>query len=211
MEYRIVGDFIQHLEVRLYPGEEFYAEKGALIYLESGVEKEVKLNGGGLGRIISVKLSGESMFMMRLYNPTDRPRLIVLGSKCGLLPVNLTGETMICHRGVYVGSCGRVEVSTKLSLNGLAGGMGLMLQKITGNTTVFLDTNGTPICRQLQPGESIQVDENHIIALHSITERQMSSNWSLKNVFAGEGLSMLTITGPGQVYLSPGTFRVVEA
>ena len=78
-------------------------------------------------------------------------------------------------------------------------------------TTVFLDTNGTPICRQLQPGESIQVDENHIIALHSITERQMSSNWSLKNVFAGEGLSMLTITGPGQVYLSPGTFRVVEA
>ena len=104
-----------------------------------------------------------------------------------------------------------MEVSTKLSLNGLAGGMGLMLQKITGNTTVFLDTNGTPICRQLQPGESIQVDENHIIALHSITERQMSSNWSLKNVFAGEGLSMLTITGPGQVYLSPGTFQVVEA
>ena len=167
MEYRIVGDFIQHLEVRLYPGEEFYAEKGALIYLESGVEKEVKLNGGGLGRIISVKLSGESMFMMRLYNPTDRPRLIVLGSKCGLLPVNLTGETMICHRGVYVGSCGRVEVSTKLSLNGLAGGMGLMLQKITGNTTVFLDTNGTPAISAMARGMALSGNRMPTLFLRS--------------------------------------------
>lgn len=210
MEYRIQGDFIQHLEVRLYPGEEFFAEKGALIYLESGVEKELVFNGPRLGRIISAKLSGESIFMLRLFNPTDRPRMIVVGSKCGLMPVRITGETMICHRGVYVASCHRVDVSTKLSFTGLAGGMGLLLQKITGNTTVFLDTNGTPICRQLQPGESIQVDESHIIALHSITERQMSSNWSLKNVMAGEGLSMLTITGPGQVYLSPGTFSIAE-
>ena len=167
MEYRIVGDFIQHLEVRLHPGEEFYAEKGALIYLESGVEKEVKLNGGGLGRIISVKLSGESMFMMRLYNPTDRPRLIVLGSKCGLLPVNLTGETMICHRGVYVGSCRRVEVSTKLSLNGLAGGMGLMLQKITGNTTVFLDTNGTPAISAMARGMALSGNRMPTLFLRS--------------------------------------------
>lgn len=84
--------------------------------------------------------------------------------------------------------------------------MGLLLQKISGNSTVFLDTKGTPISINLRLGETIEVDEDHIIALHSINENQMSSNWSLGNLLGGEGLSMLKITGPGQVYLSPGTF-----
>ena len=210
MEYRISGNFIQYLEVRLFPGEEFYAEKGSVIYLESGVEKELELNGSKLGRIISAKLSGESLFMLRLYNATDRPRLVVVGSKCGLVPLTLSGETVICHRGVYVASCRRVQVGTKLSVTGLVGGMGLMLQKISGDTTVFLDSNGTPIRVPLGPGESIQVDENHIIALRVGSEQQLASNWSLKNVFGGEGLSMLTVTGPGEVLLSPGTFFLPE-
>lgn len=206
MDCKLVGNFVQHLEVTLQPGEDFYAEKGALIYLESGIEKELSFNGSGLGRILGAKLSGESLFIIRLYNCCNYPRKVVIGSRFGLHHVKLNGEAMICHRGVYVASNNRVNVSTKLSIAGLIGGMGLLLQKISGNSTVFLDTKGTPITVSLNPGESIEVDENHIIALHSINESQMSSNWSLGNLIGGEGLSMLKITGPGQVYLSPGTF-----
>ena len=113
---------------------------------------------------------------------------------------------MICHRGVYIGSNNKVNVSTKISLAGLTGGMGLLLQKIQGNSTVFLDTKGSPITIPLQYGQTIEVDEDHIIALHNIGEHQMQSNWSLGNLLGGEGLSMMRVTGPGTVYLSPGTF-----
>ena len=130
----------------------------------------------------------------------------MIGSKFGLLPVKLNGETMICHRGVYVGSNNRVNVTTKLSIAGLTGGMGLLLQKIQGSSTVFLDTKGTPITINLQYGETIDVDEDHIIALLNIADHQMQSNWSLGNLLGGEGLSMMRITGPGTVYLSPGKF-----
>jgi len=41
--------------------------------------------------------------------------------------------------------------------------------------------------------------------MQGISEHQLSSAWSLKNVFGGEGLSMLRITGPGKVHLSPGS------
>lgn len=206
MNCKLIGQFVQHLEVTLEPGEDFYAERGAVIYLEAGIEKDLALNGNGLTRILGAKISGESLFILRLMNVSNMPRKVAIGSRYGILPVKLNGETMICHRGVYIGSNNKVNVSTKISLAGLTGGMGLLLQKIQGNSTVFLDTKGSPITIPLQYGQTIEVDEDHIIALHNIGEHQMQSNWSLGNLLGGEGLSMMRVTGPGTVYLSPGTF-----
>ncbi|MDE6867503.1 MAG: AIM24 family protein, partial [Muribaculaceae bacterium] len=129
---------------------------------------------------------------------------VVIGSRYGLLPVKINGDTMICHRGAYVASNNKVNITTKLSFAGLTGGMGFLLQKIQGSSTVFLDTMGSPIVVYLRPGETIEVDEDHIIALLNIGEGQMQSNWSLGNLLGGEGLSMLRVTGPGTVYLTPG-------
>ena len=207
MNCKLIGQFIQHLEIVLEPGEEFFVEKGSVIYLQSGIEKELALNGSGLGRLIGAKLSGESLFIIRLYNPTRRQLKAVLGGKFGLLPVKLNGESMICHRGVYVGSNHRVDISTKLSLSGLTGGMGMLLQKIEGSATVFLDTKGAPIVAELQCGDSIEVDEDHIIAIKNIPGSRIRSNWSLGNLLSGEGLSMMSITGPGTVYLSPSSIN----
>lgn len=206
MNCKLIGQFVQYLEVTLMPRENFFVEKGAIIYHEAGIGKERSFNGSGLGSIIGAKLSGESFMIIRIFNTSDVPRKVVIGSRFGLLPVKLNGESMICHRGVYVGSNNKVDITTKLSIAGLTGGMGLLLQKISGNSTVFLDTKGSPITINLQYGETIEVDEDHIIALHNITENQMQSNWSLGNLLNGEGLSMMRITGPGTVYLSPSKF-----
>lgn len=205
MNVKLIGQFVQYLEITLNPGEEFFAERGAIIYMEAGIEKEVGLNGKGLGKIFGAALSGESLFILRIFNITNMPRKVAIGSRFGILPIKLEGDTLICHRGVYVASNRRVDVSSKLSISGLAGGMGLVLQKISGNSTVFLDTKGSPITINLQYGEIIEVDENHIIALQNINEAQMQSNWKLGNLLGGEGLSMMRITGPGTVYLSPST------
>lgn len=212
MNVKLVGNFIQHLEVELLPGENFYAQKGALIYLEQGIEKETVLNGGNtggalgaIGNLIGAKLSGESFFLINYYNRAQSPKKIVLGGSFGLLPVKIQNETLICNKGVYVASNNLVRISTQVSIAGIMGGMGVFLQKIYGSSTVFLDCKGQPITKELGYGETIEVDENHIIALQGISEGQMSSAWSLKNVFGGEGLSMLKITGPGRVYLSPGS------
>ena len=61
----------------------------------------------------------------------------------------------------------------------------------------------------LRPGETIEIDENHIIALHGIDESRMSANVSADNFLGGEGFSMLSVTGPGRVYLSPGSLLPV--
>lgn len=203
MNCKLVGQFVQYLEVTLNPGEEFYTEKGSIIYFEAGIDKEVSFNGRGLGRVLGAAFSGESLFIIRVFNVSNMPRKVVIGSKFGLHPIKLNGESIICHRGAYVASNNKVEITSKLSISGLTGGMGLILQKITGNSTVFLDTMGQPIVLNLRHGETIEIDENHIIALHNIAESQMQANWSMGNLLGGEGLSMLRVTGPGTVYLTP--------
>ncbi len=205
MEYAVKGNFIQHLEVTLAPGEEFYVQSGALIYSEAGLAKEVGLNGSGLKRVVKAKLSGESLFIIRLVNACGYPRKAVVGSSCGLLPVRMDEETMLCHSGVFVASDRRMEISSKLSFRSLFGGMGLFLQRISGSGTVYLDTKDEPLVVDLRPGETIELDENHIIALRGIDETRMSANVSFDNLFGGEGFSMLSVTGPGRVYVSPGS------
>lgn len=210
MECKLIGQYVQHLEVTLSPGEEFFTEKGSIIYLEDGITRETSFNGSGLGKILGAKFSGESLFIIRLRNTAPHPRKFAIGSHHGLFPIKLNGESLICHRGVYVASNNKVDITTKLSIAGLTGGMGLRLQKITGNSTVFLDTKGAPITLNLQYGQVVEVDEDHIIALHNITERQMQANWSLKNMIGGEGWSMMKIMGPGTVYLSTSKFIALE-
>lgn len=210
MDCKLIGSFVQHLQVTLMPNEEFFAQRGAMIYVENGISMEGELNGRGLGGIIGAAFSGESIIIVRYRNTSGIPRKVVLGSHNGLHPVRIDGESLICHKGVYVASSRKVDITTKLSIAGFLGGMGLKLQKITGSATVFLDSIGTPISIDIAPGDCIEVDENHIIALHGITERQMQPlNLSVANMVKGEGWSVLRILGPGRVYLSPGAFPII--
>ena len=82
------------------------------------------------------------------------------------------------------------------------GGVGLF-QKIDGNATVFLDSLGSPIEKILGSGETIEIDENHIVAFQGLSSLQIQAGWSVGNVLRGEGLSLMKVTGPGKVYLSP--------
>jgi uncharacterized protein (AIM24 family) len=46
IDYKIIGDDLQMVEVELDPGETVIAEAGAMCYLESGIEFETKMGDG---------------------------------------------------------------------------------------------------------------------------------------------------------------------
>ena len=211
MNCKIIGYEYKTLEVQLSPGETFYAERGSIVYVEDGLQRDVELNGqnsgGGLGSIIGgmlkSTLSGESILIIKFTNQTnDIKKMVLSGSCCALVPIKLEGENLICRRGHYVASTNKVNLNLNINLQGIIGGVGLF-QKIEGNATVFLDSLGSPLEKILGRGETIEVDENHIIALQGFSSSQIQAGWSIGNVLRGEGLSLMNITGPGKVYLSP--------
>ena len=214
MNCKIVGYEFKTLEVTLLPGETFYAERGSIVWVDAALQRDVEMNGGNqngsignmLGGMLKSALSGESVLILRFYNPTSKPlKMVLSGSCCALLPIKLQGENLICRRGHYVASTNKISLNLNLNIQGILGGIGLF-QKVEGNATVFLDSNGSPIIKEVAPGESIEMDENHIFAFQGFQPQQIQAGWSFGNMIRGEGLSLMRVTGPGKVYLSPLAF-----
>lgn len=201
MECKLKGYDFKALEIILEPGEMFYAERGALIYLESGIDKSVEF-GKTAGSIIQSKLSGEALFLVKFNNTSNVRKKMVVAGKVGVLPIKIDNTRVMCRRGAYIASTTKMNLGLKISVSSVLGGVGL-LQRIDGNGTVFLGSYGMPIEVDLGYNEAIEFDENNLIALVGIEECQLDASWSVGNMLHGEGLSLLRITGPGKVYINP--------
>ena len=212
MNCKIVGYEFKTLEVTLKPGEIFYSERGSIVYVEQGLQCDVEFNGSGsglgnlLGGVLRAKLAGESILIVRITNLSGISRQIVLsGSYCSIVPIKLDGAHLISRRGLYLASTNKIRLNLNINFQGLLGGVGIF-QQIEGQATVFLDAFGTPIEKKLSGGESIEVDENHIVAMQGIDSSRIQAGWSVGNILKGEGISLMRITGPGKLYISPLSF-----
>lgn len=207
MNCKLIGNVFQSLEATLNQGECFYAESGALVYMDGGINQEVQMTGNGLASVISSKLSGESLFVLKYTNMSNSPKKIVVSGRLGsinYIKVNL-GHSLILRRGDYVASNNKVQIDINFSINKLLTGAGFTYQKVKGDSTVFFDCVDSLIERDLAPGEEIIVDENHIKALLDIDDSQISVQRNtniVRNLVSGEGFLITKIIGPGKVFLS---------
>ena len=118
MDCKLIGNVFQALEITLAPQEVFYAERGAMIYMDSGIEQDVQMNGSGLMGVLSTKLSGESLFLIKFTNMSNSPRKLTLSGHSGSLKyIKITpGQTLILRRGDYVGSNNKVKIDINFSV-----------------------------------------------------------------------------------------------
>ena len=77
IDYELIGDDMQIVEIELDPGETVIAEAGAMNYMEDGIAFEAKMgdgsqpNQGLFGKLLDVgkrALTGESIFMTHFTN-----------------------------------------------------------------------------------------------------------------------------------------------
>lgn len=209
MNVKLIGHDFKSLQVELTHNEKFYCEKGALIYYEEGIHSSINVFDKGIAGVLKRKLTGESIFQVELCNTNINPKKLMVAGRVGMLPVNLKNISggIICRAGYYVASSDKVDIDAKLNLTSLIGGTGLIMQKITGYCTVFLDVIGTATTLDLAPGQTVFVDEKSFICMNADMQNRMSSHFSGSNMLGGEGLTMLKITGPGTVYVTSVNFR----
>ena len=204
MNCKIVGYDFKSLEVMLETGEAFFCEKGAIVYHEDGIEKNVKVVDKGLTGLLKRKLSGESIFLVELLNRANIQKKLLVSGKMGMLPVDLSqfGGEIICRTGFYIASSKNVDVDFSINLSSLISNSTLLLQKISGTGTVFLDSFGSSVLIDVKSGTSVFVDEKHFLCINAGAINQLNSTFSGRGFLAGEGLSMYHISGPAKVYVT---------
>ncbi len=204
MNVKVIGYDLKSLQVELLRGETFFCERGALIYYEDGLEVGLDALGSGIGGLLKRAVSGESMVQVTMRNNTSDAKKLMVAGRSGMLPIDLRTMVggLICRSGYYIASSAKVDFDFKLSLGSFLGGTGLVMQKIIGNCTVFMDSLGTAIKLGLKPGETIHVDEKSFVCASAAMQNQMTSSFSGRGFIGGEGLSMFRVSGPGTVYVN---------
>jgi uncharacterized protein (TIGR00266 family) len=206
MEYKIVGDVMQALQIQLHQNEELYAEAGAMLYMGQGIELQAKMQGGLMKGLMRKFLAGESLFMSSFRCNAAKGNLALANPIAGkIFPVQLNNTTILAERNAFLCAIGNVDLSvafTKRFGAGLFGGEGFLLQKISGQGLVFLHAGGNMLEFNLAAGEQLRVDTGCIVSMADTIDYDIQYVGGFKNaLFGGEGLFYATITGPGHLVL----------
>ncbi|HEX3012133.1 MAG TPA: TIGR00266 family protein [Syntrophomonadaceae bacterium] len=208
IDYKIIGDDMQIVEVELDPGEGIRAEAGAMMYMDQGIEMQTS-TGGGLFKGFKRMITGESFFITTFLNTARSKQIISFGApypgKVLPLDLNKLGGQFICQKDSFLCAARGIEIEvafTKKIGAGLFGGEGFILQRLQGDGLAFVHAGGTLVEKNLQPGETIRVDTGCLAAFAPSVDYDIQFVGGFKNaLFGGEGLFLATLTGPGLVYL----------
>jgi len=206
MEYKIVGDVMQALQIQLHQNEELYAEAGAMLYMGPGIDLQAKMQGGLMKGLMRKFLAGESLFMSVFRCQTASAHMALANPIAGkIIPIQLNGNAILAERNAYLCAIGNVDLTvafTKRFGAGLFGGEGFLLQKISGQGLVFLHAGGNMLEFNLAPGEQLRVDTGCIVSMADTVNYDIQFVGGFRNaLFGGEGLFYATLTGPGHVVL----------
>ena len=232
IDFEIIGDDLQLVEIELDPGESVIAEAGAMNYMDACIQMETVFGDGsgndegkGFGaKLFSAgkrALTGEGLFMTVFKNadPAKKAKIAFASPYPGkIIPVDLDtfDQTLICQKSAFLCAAKGVNIDLYLQKKlgaGLFGGEGFIMQRLTGDGVVFLNAGGTIVKKTLAPGETIKMDTGCLVAMSSTVNYDVQIQNDIKNGFlGGEGIFIATLTGPGEVWMQSLPFsRMADA
>jgi uncharacterized protein (TIGR00266 family) len=208
IDYRIIGDDMQMVEVELDPSETVRAEAGAMMYMENGIQMQTGTEGG-LFRGLKRMVTGESFFITSFLNTSQGKSHVAFAApypgKIIALDLSKVGGKFLCQKDAFLCAAKGIEIEvafTKKIGAGLFGGEGFILQRLEGNGLAFVHAGGTILERVLADGETLRVDTGCLVAFAPTVDYDIQFIGGFKNaLFGGEGLFTANLRGPGLVYL----------
>jgi uncharacterized protein (TIGR00266 family) len=223
LDYRIIGDDIQLVEIELDPMETVIAEAGSMMYMDNQIRFETKMGDGSdpnqsmMGKLLSAGtrvLTGESLFVTHFTNQgVGKQRVAFAAPYPGkIIPLDLAlmGGSLVVQKDGFLCAAKGTKISITLNRRigaGLVGGEGFIMQKLEGDGMTFMHAGGTVIERKLN-NESLRIDTGCIVAYTPGVDFNIETTGSLRSmVFGGEGIFLATLSGKGTVWLQSMPIR----
>ena len=206
MQYEIKGAPFPVVICRLEPNETVCCQRGAMAWMSPNMQMSTNA-GGGIGKMFSRAVSGESIFQNRYTAAGGAGEIAFSVSVPGnILPMEISASrTIVAQKSAYLASSPSVELSIFFQKKigaGFFGGEGFIMQKLSGNGIAFLEIDGSVIEYDLAPNESMLVDTGYLAAMDATCSVDIESVKGIGNaLFGGEGLFNTRVSGPGHVWL----------
>jgi len=219
IDYNIVGEEMQYVEIELGPNETAIAESGAFIMMDDGIQMQTIFGDGSqqqgnglLGKLFSAGkrvLTGESLFMTAFTNVSIGKKRVSFASPYPgkIIPLDLQklGGRIIAQKDAFLCAAKGVSIGIEFQKRlgtGIFGGEGFIMQKLEGDGMAFVHAGGHVFEKTLQSGELLKVDTGCLVAYTSTIDYDIQFVGGIRNtIFGGEGLFFATLRGPGKVWL----------
>lgn len=218
IDYKILGEELQAVEIELDPNETVIAEAGNFMMMDDGIRMDTifgdgsQQQGGFMNKLFSAGkrlLVGESLFMTAFTNVGNLKKRITFASPYPgkIIPMDLSqlSGKLICQKDAFLCAAKGVSIGIEFQKKlgtGLFGGEGFIMEKLEGDGMAFVHSGGMIIERKLTSGELLKVDTGCIVAFTHDVDYDIQFVGGIKNtIFGGEGLFFATLTGPGTVWI----------
>lgn len=219
IDYNIVGEEMQYVEIELDPNETAIAESGSFMMMDDGIQMQTifgdgsqNQGGGLLGKLLGAGkrlIVGESLFMTAFTNTGMGKKRVSFASPYPgkIIPLDLLSlggkviaqkDAFLCAaKGVSIG----IDFQRKLG-TGIFGGEGFIMERLEGDGMAFVHAGGHVFEKELQSGELIKIDTGCLVALTQTVDYDIQFVGGIRNtIFGGEGLFFATLRGPGKVWI----------
>ena len=206
MEYQIIGEPLPVLICDLNAGETVITEAGAMSWMTGNMVMETT-SGGGVGKIFGRMLSGETLFQNK-YTAKGQQGQIGMSSRIpgSIRAYEITpNRTLVVQKGGFLAGTEGIELSIHFKKKigaSIFGGEGIVMQKISGQGTVFIEIDGYAVDYDLEKGEKVIVDTGYVAVMDETCTMDIVTVPGVKNMlFGGEGVFNTVVTGPGKIVL----------
>jgi uncharacterized protein (TIGR00266 family) len=193
------------LVVNLEQGEIITAEAGALTYMDPNIEAHTRKREHSLLGSLGLSIIGGQSFWVNDYTATNTSGEVgFVSAPVGdieMLEVK-PNQGYIIQKSAYIASTQGIDLDVKWEgfTKGLFG-QGLFMLKVTGNGQLFINTFGAIDTHTLKQGQTLIVDNFHLVAFSDTCSYKVTKFGGLKEtLLGGEGL-VTQITGPGDVHI----------
>lgn len=220
IDFEILGEEMQFVEIELDPQESAVAEAGAMMYMSDGIQIETVFGdgshsseqGGFMDKMLGAGkrlVTGESLFTtVFTFNGQGKGKVAFAAPYPGkIIPLDLKDYDgkLVCQKDAFL--CAAKGVSLGIAFQkkigvALFGGEGFIMQKLEGDGLTFVHAGGTIVEKELAAGEILRVDTGCLVALTRTVNYNIEFVGGVKSaIFGGEGFFFATLTGPGHVWL----------
>jgi uncharacterized protein (TIGR00266 family) len=193
------------LVVNLEQGETITAESGAMTYMDPNIEVHTRKREKSLLGSLGLAIVGRQSFWVNDYTATrGQGEAAFVSAPVGdieMLEIS-PSQGYVIQKSAYVASTQDVDLDIKWEgfTKGLFG-QGLFMIKVKGNGSLFMNTFGAIDKHTLKPGQTLTVDNFHLVAFSDTCTYKVTKFGGLKEtILGGEGL-VTQITGPGDIYI----------
>lgn len=204
MQYNIIGGTFPVVTCTLADGESMITEDGSMVWMTPNME--MSTTGGGIGKMFSKAVSGESLFQ-NIWTAHGNAMIAFGSSFPGrIMPIQIApGQSWILQKRAFLAAERGVELSThfnKSAKTGIFGGEGFIMQKLTGNGIAFAEIDGDLVEYQLAAGQQMVVDTGNVAGFEESVSIETQMVKGAKNILlGGEGMFNTVLTGPGRIWL----------